>query len=277
MTGVQTCALPICSDGSIAVDVGLSLSGRYEITPQLVVSGAIVQSLLRADKDDPDPDTDDVPNVRTDGGAYGDDGVPVLSRLTAAYFARPGQDLYSRVTFGYLERMYGGLSTALLWKPVDSRFGLGVELNYVAKRDSDMAFGFDEFDYDVFTGHVSAYYDLGNGYHTQLDVGQYLAGDLGATLSIDREYDNGILIGGYVTQTDLSYEDFGDGSYNKGVRISIPQDFFDGNPKRGTYGTTIRTRSGDGGAQLNVSGRLYGIVRDAHTQDMTDTWGRFWR
>jgi len=190
---------PFSSDGSIAIDAGLSLSGRYEITPQLVVSGAIVQSIVGADKDDPDPDTDDVPNVRTDGGAYGDDGVPVLSRLTGAYFARPGTDLYSRVTFGYLERMYGGLSTEVLWKPVESRFGLGVELNYVVKRDCDMAFGFDEFDYEVFTGHVSAYYDLGNGYHTQLDVGQYLAGDLGATLSIDREYDNGILIGGYVT------------------------------------------------------------------------------
>lgn len=268
---------PFSSDGSIAVDVGLSLTGRYEITPQLVLSGAIVQSLLKADAADPDADTDDVPNVRTDGGFYGDDGVPVLQRLTLAHFGRPGQDLYSRVTLGYLERMYGGLSTELLWKPVDSRLGLGAELNYAAKRDSDVAFGFEEFDYDVVTGHVSAYYDLGNGYHTQLDVGRYLAGDWGATLSVDREYDNGVSIGAYVTQTDLSYDDFGDGSYNKGVRISIPQDFFSGSPTRSGYGTTVRTRAGDGGARLQVDGRLYGIVRDTHVSDLSDTWGRFWR
>ncbi|MEO0929256.1 MAG: YjbH domain-containing protein [Pseudomonadota bacterium] len=268
---------PFSSDGSIAVDAGLSLSARYAITPQLVASGAITQSVLPADKDDPAADTDDIPNVRTDGGAYGDDGVPVLQRLTLAHFGRPAPNLYSRVTAGYLERMYGGLSTELLWKPVESRFGLGAELNYAAKRDSDMTFGFDEFDYDVVTGHVSAYYDLGNGYHTQLDVGRYLAGDWGATLSVDREYDNGVRVGAYVTQTEISYDEFGDGSYNKGVRISIPQDFFTGTPNRSNYGTTIRTQVGDGGARLNVNGRLYGIVRDAHESDLTDTWGRFWR
>ncbi len=268
---------PFSSDGSIAVDTGLSLSARYVITPQLVVSGAITQSVLPADKDDPSPDTDDIPNVRSDGGAYGDDGVPVLQRLTGAHFGRPATNLYSRITAGYLERMYGGVSTELLWKPVESRLGIGAELNYAVKRDSDMAFGFDEFDYNVVTGHVSAYYDLGNGYHTQLDVGRYLAGDWGATVSVDREYDNGVRVGAYVTQTEISYDDFGDGSYNKGVRISIPRDFLMGTPNRSGYGTTIRTRVGDGGARLNVDGRLYGIVRDAHKSDLTDTWGRFWR
>jgi hypothetical protein len=268
---------PFSSDGSIAVDVGLSLSGRYEITPQLVASGAIGQSLLRADKEDPDPDTDDVQNVRTSGGFYGDDGVPVLQNLTLAYFGRPGQNLYSRATVGYLERMFGGVSTELLWKPVSSRLGLGAELNYVAQRETDMAFGFGEFDYEVVTGHLSAYYDLGNGYHTQLDVGRYLAGDWGATVSVDREYDNGVRIGAYFSQTELSYDDFGDGSYNKGVRISIPQDFLTGTPSRSGYGTSIRTRIGDGGARLEVDGRLYDVVRDAHTGDLSDTWGRFWR
>ncbi|MDX8355053.1 YjbH domain-containing protein [Cognatiyoonia sp. IB215182] len=268
---------PFSSDGSIAVDAGLSLSASYTITPRTVLSGVITQSVLPADKDDPSPDTDDIPNVRTDGGAYGDDGVPVLQRLTLASYGRPATDLYSRVTVGYLERMYGGVSTELLWKPVDSRLGLGAELNYAVQRDSDMAFGFDEFDYDVVTGHVSAYYDLGNGYHTQLDVGRYLAGDWGATLSIDREYENGVRVGAYVTQTEISYDDFGDGSFNKGVQISIPQDFITGQPNRGSYGTTIRTRVGDGGARLNVGGRLYGFVRDAHQGDLTDTWGRFWR
>ncbi|MDX8350383.1 YjbH domain-containing protein [Cognatiyoonia sp. IB215446] len=268
---------PFSSDGSIAVDAGLSLSASYTITPRTVLRGAITQSVLPADKDDPSPDTDDIPNVRTDGGAYGDDGVPVLQRLTLASYGRPATDIYSRITVGYLERMYGGVSTELLWKPVDSRLGLGAELNYAVQRDSDMAFGFDEFDYDVVTGHVSAYYDLGNGYHTQLDVGRYLAGDWGATLSIDREYENGVRVGAYVTQTEISYDDFGDGSYNKGVQISIPQDFITGQPNRGSYGTTIRTRVGDGGARLNVGGRLYGFVRDAHQGDLTDTWGRFWR
>ncbi len=269
---------PFGSNGSVALDTGLSLRGRYEFSPRLVASGAIVQSIVKADADDPTEATSNgIHKVRTNGSFYGDDGVPVLQNLTLSYFGRPGNNLYSRATVGYLERMYGGISTELLWKPVDSPFGLGGELNYIAQRNTDMAFGFDEFEYDVVTGHLSAYYDLGNGIHTQLDVGRYLAGDWGATVSIDREYDNGVRIGAYFTQTEISYDDFGDGSYNKGVRISIPQDFFTGQPTRRSYGTTIRTRSGDGGAQLEVDGRLYGIVRDAHTSDLKDTWGRFWR
>ncbi|WP_019955787.1 YjbH domain-containing protein [Yoonia vestfoldensis] len=269
---------PFGGDGNIAVSAGLSLRGVYQITPQLIASGAIVQSVLKADRRDPGSDsTPDIQNVRTDSQFYGDDGLPVLQALTLSHYGRPGTDLYSRVSLGYLESMFGGVSTEVLWKPVDSAFGLGVELNYVAQRDTDMLLGFDEYDYDVLTGHLSAYYDFGNGYHTQLDVGRYLAGDWGATLSLDREYSNGIRVGAYVTQTDISYDDFGDGSYNKGVRISIPQDFFIGDTSRGTYGTQVRTRSGDGGARLSVDGRLYDVVRDAHEADLTDTWGRFWR
>ena len=269
---------PFGNNGTISVDAGLSVQASYRFSPQLFLSGTIVQSALRNDKEDPGVDiTPDLQNVRSDGSFYGDDGIPVLQSLALTHFGRPGADLYSRVSAGYLERMFGGVSTELLWKPVDSRFGIGAELNYVAQRDSDMGFGFDEYGYEVATGHVSAYYDLGNGYHTQLDVGRYLAGDWGATVGLDREYDNGIRVGAYVSQTEVSYEEFGNGSYNKGVSVSIPQDFFTGSPTRGTYGTTLRTRVGDGGAQLNVGGRLYGIVRDAHQADLADTWGRFWR
>ena len=216
-------------------------------------------------------------NVRTDATYYGDDGVPVLQNLTLSHYARPGRDLYSRVSVGYLERMFGGVSTELLWKPVTSNLGLGAEINYAAQRNTDMLFGFDEYDYDVVTGHLSAYYDLGNGYHTQLDVGRYLAGDWGATVSLDREFDNGVRIGAYVTQTDLSYDDFGDGSYSKGVRITIPQDFLTGQATQGSVGAVLQTQVGDGGARLGVNGRLYDVVRGAHTADLSDTWGRFWR
>ncbi len=269
---------PFTGDGSVNVDLGLRLQGVYRIQPNLVLSGAIDQSLLPPDDDPTGTErTPDIQNVRSDGSRYGNDGVPVLQRLSLTHYSRPGQDLYGRVSVGYLERMFGGVSGELLWKPVESRFGLGLELSQVAQRDSDMRFGFDEYDYDVTTGHLSAYYDLGNGYHTQLDVGRYLAGDWGATLSVDREFDNGWVIGAYVTQTDMSYDDFGSGSYNKGVSISIPQDYFTGSASRGSYSNTFRTRVGDGGARLSVDGRLYDVIRGGHKADLSDTWGRFWR
>lgn len=266
------------SEGDRSADIGLKLNARYQITPQILLSGAIVQSLLKDDSEDPVTDTTpDLHNVRTDGGFYGDDGVPVMESLMLTHYGRPAENLYSRVSGGYLERMYGGVSAELLWKPVESDFGFGAEVNYVSQRDTDMGFGFDEYDYDIVTGHVSAYYDIGDGYHTQLDLGRYLAGDWGGKVTLAREYANGVTVSAYVSQTDVSYEDYGDGSYNKGVRISIPQDFLTGRPSRKDYGATLRTRSGDGGAMLNVDGRLYEVVRDAHINDLSDSWGRFWR
>lgn len=270
--------IPAASGGSISLDAGVSLRGVYTIRPNLVLSGAIGQSLVNAGAEDPVADgTPDIQNVRTDATYYGDDGVPVLQNLTLSHYGRPAQNLYSRVTAGYLEQMFGGMSTELLWKPVDSRLGIGAEVNYAMQRNTDMLLGFDEYDYDVVTGHVSAYYDLGNGYHTQVDAGRYLAGDWGATVSVDREFDNGVRIGAYVAHTQMSYEDFGDGSYSKGVRITIPQDFLTGTATKATVDATLRTQFGDGGARLVVDGRLYDVVRDAHVADLSDTWGRFWR
>ncbi len=269
---------PFGGNGSASVEAGVQLRGVYKIQPNLVLSGAIRQSVVPPeDNDGPQDDGDGIQNVRTDGDLYGEDGIPFLQTLSLTHYSRPATDLYGRVSVGYLEEMFGGVSGEVLWKPVTSRLGLGAEVNYVAQRDTDMGFGFEEYDYDVVTGHLSAYYDLGSGYHTQLDVGRYLAGDWGATLSVDREFDNGWTVGAYVTQTDISYDDFGDGSYNKGVVVTIPEDFFTGVASRGSYDNTLRTRVGDGGARLSVNGRLYDEVRDTHAADLEDTWGRFWR
>jgi hypothetical protein len=213
--------------------------------------------------------------VRSDFQLYGGDGHPTLSRLTLAHYGHPGENLYTRVTAGYLERMYGGISTELLWKPVESRLGLGVEINYVRKRDYEALLGFQ--DYDVVTGHASAYYDIGNGFHGRVDAGRYLAGDWGATFALDREFENGWSVGGYFTLTDIPFEDFGEGSFDKGIRVAIPIDFLTGRPTRRTVANTLRSLTRDGGARLDVEDRLYEVVRDAHYGDLEDTWGRFWR
>jgi hypothetical protein len=171
--------------------------------------------------------------------------------------------------------MYGGVSAELLWKPIDSRLGFGGELNFVRQRDFDQLFGFQ--DYDTTTGHVSAYYDLGNGFHTQLDVGRYLAGDWGATLSVDREFENGVRIGGFATLTDVSFDDFGEGSFDKGIRIEIPITWITGEPGRTSFRTTVRPVLRDGGARLNVPNRLYDTVRPWHSKELGDEWGRVFR
>lgn len=287
-------------DNPVRFDFGIEAQASYAFAPNLVLSGAVRQSLTPDD----DPGAvrwSDLQPVRRFAGLYAAEGNPGIHHLALTHYGRPGPDLYSRVSLGYLEPMFGGISAELLYKPVDRRWAIGAEINHVAQRDADMLLGFGDYcrvrdgidfcedpddgddirdvadDYRVTTGHLSFYYDFENGYHGQVDVGRYLAGDWGATFSLDREFENGWRVGAYATFTDVSFEDFGEGSFDKGIRVTLPFDFLLGTPTRRQADTTLASLSRDGGARLEVEGRLYDIVRDGHVPVLEDSWGRFWR
>ena len=256
-------------------DVGLRLSGKYELAPNFILSGALQKSAWGDLGDASTTNSSVLPHVRTDGALYAQEGDPAIEHLTASWYERPGKNLYSRVTVGYLEQMFGGVSAELLWKPVDSRLAIGAEVAWVKQRDYDQLFGFQ--DYDVVTGHLSAYYDFGNGFSTRVDAGRYLAGDYGATVSVDRKFANGWKVGGYFTKTNVSAEDFGEGSFDKGIRISIPLEWALGSPSKSESAAELRSLDRDGGARLQVDGRLFDWVDEGHADAYAGRWGRFWR
>lgn len=136
-------------------------------------------------------------------------------------------------------------------------------------------FGFQ--DYDVLTGHASVYWELRDGFHAQVDAGRYLAGDWGATLSLDREFDNGWRVGAYATLTDVSPSEFGEGAFDKGIRLTVPLSWFTGQASQKRPTATIRPVLRDGGARLNVPDRLYDLVRDAHEPALRNQRAKFWR
>ena len=262
-------------DDPVRADLGAELKARFEPVRGLEFAGGLRKKVV-GNLDESTRASDSVlPRVRSEFNIYDREGDPAITHLTGAYFFKPGRDLYGRVSAGYLEPMFGGVSGEILWKPVDSPFAIGVEANYVQQRDFDQLWGFRS--YDVATGHVSAYWDLGNGFHTQLDVGRYLAKDWGATLSVDREFENGWRVGAFATLTDVPFSRFGEGSFDKGIRITIPISWVSGQPTRDDYTTTIRPVTRDGGARLEVDGRLYDRVRPLHKPELSDGWGRFWR
>ncbi|MBU0642648.1 MAG: YjbH domain-containing protein [Alphaproteobacteria bacterium] len=262
-------------DNPVRADFGVQAAASLEPARGLVFSAAVRQPVAGNLDTSTRPSNSVLPHVRTDSAEYAKQSDLEIKYLTAEYFFRPGKNLYGRATVGYLETMYGGVSGEVLWKPVNGPLALGAELNYVKKRDFDQMFGFQ--DYDIVTGHASAYYDFGGGYLGQLDVGRYLAGDYGATFSVDREFDNGFRVGAFFTLTDVSFDDFGEGSFDKGIRFSVPVDWLTGAATQGGYGTTIRPVVRDGGARLDVRNRLYDVVRNSHTSELEDRWGKFWR
>lgn len=268
-------------DSPMRVDFGLSLNGRYEPLPGLVFSGKIQQKLFGNLDQTQRQESSVLPHVRTSAFRYSREADVAITDLTVAYYFRPGADLFGRVTAGYLEGMYGGVSGEVLWKPQNSALAFGIEMNYVRQRDYDQMFGFR--DYEVATGHASAYYEfgkdflLGPGFMAQLDVGRYLAGDVGATLSVAREFDNGWKLGVFATLTDVSAEEFGEGSFDKGITLTIPLSWQSGQASQTKLSTTIRPVQRDGGARVFVPGRLYERVRGLQATELDASWGRFWR
>jgi Exopolysaccharide biosynthesis protein YbjH len=260
-------------DRPFRIDVGVALRATYRPAPGWTLSGTIRQRIAGNVADSKRVSNSKLPPVRTNGVRYAQYGT-TLNNMFAAYQWRPGKDIYGRATIGYLESMFGGISTELLWKPVSSRLGVGIEANWVRQRDFDQRLGFQ--DYSVATGYVSTYYDFGGGFNGQLDVGRYLAGDVGATFSLDREFDNGWLVGAFFTKTNVSAADFGEGSFDKGIRFQIPLSWLLGKPSRQSFGTTVRPIQRDGGARLIVPGRLYGQVRRAHRRALRAQNARFW-
>ena len=262
-------------DNPIRVDAGLRATARYDIAPGWVLSGSMTKKFVGNLDQSTRVSTSPLQHVRSDSNIYDREGDPALENLTLAYYSKPSPDLYGRVTVGYLERMFGGVSAELLWKQVDKPYALGVEVNYVKQRDFNQLLGFQ--DYSVVTGHVSGYYAFANGFQAQLDVGRYLAGDFGATLSVDREFSNGWKVGAFATLTDVPFDDFGEGSFDKGIKIEIPFAWALGKQTRKAYKTTIRPIVRDGGARVDVDGRLYDTVREYHANDLDAKWGRFWK
>ena len=262
-------------DSPVRADVGLALGARYEPFSGVVLSGKITKTAF-GDLGASTRISDSVlPHVRSDNPIYNREGDPALQHLTATSFFRPGRNLYGRVALGYFEKMYGGLSAELLWKRVDRPYGFGVEINYARQRDFDQQFGFQ--DYDIVTGHASAYWQLGDGYRAQVDAGRYLAGDWGTTISLDREFDNGWKVGAYATFTDVSPSRFGEGAFDKGIRLTIPLSWGTGRSSKIRPTATIQPIMRDGGARLHVPDRLFDLVTDAHEPALRKQRARFWR
>lgn len=282
------------------IGAGLELSGRYEVTPGFVLSGAVSKYVFsNLDDRPPLPDRNGLHPVRSASYFYDRDGDPALESLALTYYRKLSPELYGRVSLGYLERMHGGVSTEVLWMPTDRRWAIGAEVNYTAQRSPDQRFGFslplDMFQtdgctpnlatgacgarssYRIVTGHVSGYYKFDNDFHVQVDVGRYLAGDVGATLAVKREFDNGWKVGAFVTKTNVSAEEFGSGSFDKGITVEIPIASLLGKPSTKSQELTVRPFGRDGGQRLSVDGRLYDTVRGYRTDGLTEQWGRFWK
>ena len=190
-----------------------------------------------------------LPRVRSDIAEYLRQGRTAITHLQADYTFNIAPALYGHVYGGMLEEMFGGVGGEVLYRPYDANWAIGAELTYAKQRDFDQLFSFR--DYEVLTGHVSAFYHFETlDLEGLVKAGRYLAKDWGATFQLSRTFDSGITVGGFATFTDVSAREFGEGRFDKGLFITVPLDIFFVRSVRGGIGILWKPLIKDGGQML---------------------------
>ncbi len=224
------------------------------------------------------PDGTDLKRVRTLVRQYINDNPVRMNNLQMTWMDHLGDNWYSQAYGGYLEMMFGGVGGEVLYRPQGSNWAVGVDANYVVQRDPDSQFGFftEEVQFDpltnrnyrvqtgAITGHATVYYQpqwewLPNTLF-KVSAGQYLTEDKGITVDFSKQFDSGVIAGAFVAKTNLSAEEFGEGSYNKGFYISIPFDIMTVKPSTNRATISWLPLSRDGGQMLNRKYQLYSVT-----------------
>lgn len=230
------------------------------------------------------PDGTNVKRVRTLNREYFSKTLR-LDTLQVNYFDRLSTNFYGQAYAGYLESMYAGAGGELLYRPLGSNWALGVDANYVKQRDPDTYMGLfkEEQHYDsnlgrsyrvqtgVATGHATLYWQpkFWNAFDNtlvQISAGRYLAEDVGVTVDFSKQFDSGVIAGVFATKTDMSAEEFGEGSFNKGFYVSIPLDIMTVTPTKNRTTISWLPLQRDGGQMLGRQYSLYGMT------DSRDPW-----
>jgi hypothetical protein len=204
-----------------------------------------------------------LPRVRSDIVKYLTEGDTGLDSLYLEKRGTAMNDVHYRVFGGVLESMFSGFGGEVLYQPYQSRLAYGLSANWVQQRDYDKSF--KHLDYKTSTAFASVYWATPfYNFDVAVHAGKYLAKDVGATLEVRRTFHNGWSVGLWATKTDVSAEDFGEGSFDKGMYFRIPFNGLLGTSSRSNYSMRLRPIQRDGGQRLeDFSANIWWDTRGA--------------
>lgn len=258
--------------------VGLSGNASYWLTDNLEIGGSLYWDWYNNyDKFIyvTPPDGTTVPRVRTMFRAYQNEHAVTMSNLQLTWLQEYSDTMDQQFYAGYLESMFAGVGTEFLYRPQGANWAIGADVNVISQRDPQSYFGvYDEKWQNVpeygrpfqvidkgFTGFVSGYYypqwEFLQDLMIQVDVGQFLAGDVGTQINVSKQFKSGVIAGAFASFTDLSADEFGEGSFTKGFYLSIPFDIMTVKPSNNRANFSWQPLTRDGGQKL---GRKYSLI-----------------
>ncbi len=243
-------------EGFLKASVIVENDNEYIFSDELFFSSNLKYSIWDNFDDLVIPPVDTYPEqVRSDVKDYlrnFDNGV-IIGRAQFDYHLTLSKNHHTQFTAGILEEMFSGYGLEYLYFDNSKNYAAGFELFEVHKRDYDLRFG--TLDYKTFTGHLNFYYRNYDiiPFDAKISYGKYLAGDIGGTIQLSRSFQNGIEFGIFATFTDVSTEQFGEGSFDKGIFFNVPV-FSD------LVSYTWRPLTKDPGAKLLRKHNLYDLL-----------------
>ncbi len=181
------------------------------------------------------------------------DGGILIGRAQLDYHLTPIKNHHIMMSAGIFEDMFSGAGMEYLYFRPNTNYSFGIDVFKVYKRDYSWRFGL--LDYENTLATANFYYrNYGTiPFDMRVSAGEYLAGDVGFTLEFSRSFYNGVQFGAFATFTDVTTEQFGEGSFDKGIFFNIP-----------IYGNllnyTWRPLTKDPGATLNRRHTLHSLL-----------------
>ncbi|MDC1470175.1 YjbH domain-containing protein [Gammaproteobacteria bacterium] len=194
-----------------------------------------------------------------------------IDRMELEHITSPFNNIYTKISFGYLESMYGGVAAEVMYKPFKGKVAMSLEINRVTQRAFDQKFSFSK--YKVSTQHFNvAYYHPKTNVLAKWSFGHYLAGDKGYTLDLSRRMPNGWQAGVWFSNTNVSAVQFGEGSFDKGFYMNIPLNLFSKSYSKNSQGVSIRSMTRDGAQKLELRNRLIDSFYGATYNEFNENW-----
>ncbi len=109
------------------------------------------------------------------------------------------------------------------------------------------------------------------GLNATFRIGRYLAGDYGATFELTRRFDSGVEVGAFFSKTNVSSEQFGEGSFDKGIMIRIPINWAAPLQSQAQLSMDLRPVQRDGGQRLYSASVLYEQTRRLYDGGLAQT------
>lgn len=261
--------------------IGIDAAASYWLTDSVKLSSSLYFNLVdNYDKFNyiTPPDGTSVPRVRTQFRAYVHDNPVWMNHLQLTWFEEYGSGFYSQAYGGYLESMFAGVGGEVLYRSLNSNWAIGADLNLISQRDPESWFGVYEQpnqtggdygnDYVVMdqgsTGFVTAYYmpkwSFLDSTLFKVGIGKFLAGDIGTRIDFSKQFDSGVIAGAYASFTDLSSDEYGEGSFTKGFYLSIPFDLMTVRPSGNRANFNWQPITRDGGQVLNKQYHLFDLT-----------------